>query len=77
MKFYPVNFLSCVNDYIEDMVTFTALVKIYSIEYFCNTKVAGVGEIFVQWKFCRIRYIDEPVVEIYIMWESDPKVLIN
>ena len=28
--------------YIEDMVTFTALVKIfYSSEYFCNAKVAG------------------------------------
>ena len=29
-----------VNDYTEDMATFTALVKIYSTEYFCNTKVA-------------------------------------
>ena len=35
-------FLSCVNDYIEDMVTFTALAKIYSTEYFCITKVAGL-----------------------------------
>ena len=35
------------NDYIEDMATFTTLVKIYSIEYFCNTKVAGLGKIFV------------------------------
>ena len=33
---------------IEDMVTLTALVKIHSTEYFCNTKVAGLGEIFVQ-----------------------------
>ena len=45
--FLSVNFLSCVNDYIEDMATFTALAKIYSIEYFCNTKVSGLGEIFV------------------------------
>ena len=30
-----------------DMVTFTAL-KIYSTEYFCNTKVAGLGEIFIR-----------------------------
>ena len=29
----------CVNDYIEDMVTFTALAKIYSTEYFCITKL--------------------------------------
>ena len=40
-------FLSCINDYVEDMVqTFTALAKIYSTKYFCNTKVAGLGEIF-------------------------------
>ena len=26
-KFYHVNFLSCVNDYIEDMATFTTLAK--------------------------------------------------
>ena len=30
------------------MVTFTALAKI--IQYFCNTKVVGLGEIFVQRK---------------------------
>ena len=27
------------------MATFIALAKIYSIEYFCNTKVPGHGEI--------------------------------
>ena len=43
-------------DYIEDMATFTALAKIYSTEYFCNTKVAVLGEIFVQRKFFRIQY---------------------
>ena len=37
-------FLSCV---IEDMATFTTLVK----NYFCNTKVPGLGEIFVKQKF--------------------------
>ena len=26
------------------MATFTALVKTYSTEYFCNAKVAGLGE---------------------------------
>ena len=30
---------------------FTALAKIYSTEYFCNTNVAGLGEIFVQCNF--------------------------
>ena len=59
---YPANFLSCVNDYIEDMVTFTALVKIYFTEYFCNTTVAGLGEFFVQRKFCRIRYNDRHTI---------------
>ena len=45
-NFCRMNFLSCV-DYIEDMATFPALVKIYSTEYFCDTKVDGLGEIFV------------------------------
>ena len=31
--------------YIEDLATFTTLVKTYSPEYFCNTKVARLGEI--------------------------------
>ena len=43
-KFLPIslpcligeNYLFCVNNYIEDMATFTVLVKIYSTEYFCN-----------------------------------------
>ena len=39
-----MNFLSCVNYYIEDMATFTTLVKTYSIEYF-----------FVQQKFLAIQ----------------------
>ena len=55
-KFSPVSppalmgeiLLLCVDDFIEDMVTFTALEKIYSTKYFCNTKVAGLGEILVQ-----------------------------
>ena len=50
-NFLSCKFLSCVNDYIEDMATFTALVKIYSTKYFCNTKVAGLGEIFVKRNF--------------------------
>ena len=47
-KFLSVNILSWVNDYIEGMATFTALAKIYSTKYFCNTKVAEHGEILVQ-----------------------------
>ena len=31
-------------------MTFTALVKIYFTEYFCNTKIAGFGNMFVQRK---------------------------
>ena len=44
---------------IEDMATFTALAKIYSSKFFCNTKVAGLGEIFVQRKFPHIRQSEE------------------
>ena len=35
-------------------MTFTALAK---IKYFCNTKVAELGEIFIKRKFSRILYI--------------------
>ena len=64
-------FLSHINDYIESMVTFVAWVKIYSTEYFCNTRVAGLDEFFVQQKIfsCTV-YVDaasdesiEPVVQ--------------
>ena len=41
-KILPANFLSCVNNHIQDMANFTALVKICSTEYFCNTEVAGL-----------------------------------
>ena len=78
MKFLSANFLSCViNDYIEDMVTFTTLVKIYSTEYFYNTKVAGLGETFVQQKFLAISYTHVTVhvyivcaimYELYLQW---------
>ena len=52
-----VCFLSCVNDYIEPVVTSTAWVKICSAKYFCNVRVAGLGEIFVQQKFSAILYM--------------------
>ena len=57
-NFYPANFLSHIDDYTEDMATFTALAKIYSSEYFCNARVAGIDEIFVQRKFSAIQYIE-------------------
>lgn len=46
------DFFSCLNHYIEDMATLpylAALLKICS--YFCNTNVAGCGNIFVQPSF--------------------------
>ena len=42
--------LSHVNDYIEPMMFFTAWPKIYSTNYLCNARVAGLGEIFIQQK---------------------------
>ena len=54
-NFYPTNFLSCIDDYTEDMATFTTLAKIYSSEYFCNAREAGIGKIFVLRKFSAIR----------------------
>ena len=65
-KFLSMNF--CTNDYIEGMATFTALVK---IEYFCNTKVAGLGEIFVQRKFSAIQYMCSPVKRVSIVGDYD------
>ena len=52
-KFYPMNLLSCVNDYIEPVATFTAWANIYSTKYFCNSKVAGM---FVQQKILAVGY---------------------
>ena len=66
VKFYQQNFLSSVNDYIEDMAIFTTLAKIYSTEYFFNTKVAGLGEIFVQQKFSHTYRVLYLRVRIYI-----------
>ena len=70
--FLSVKLLSCINDYTEDKVTFTALVKIYSTEYFCNTKVTGPDEIFVQRKFSAIWYY----YSLSISWcsKSEPEV---
>ena len=45
------------------MATFTALAKNL---FHCNTKVAGLGEIFVQRKFCCIRYMHVLIHIIFI-----------
>jgi hypothetical protein len=44
--FYPTNFLLHVNACTKDMVTFTALAKIYSTKRFCNTKGS-----WAEWNF--------------------------
>ena len=47
-KFFITQILSCVNDYIEDIYgDLHCISEIYSIEYFCNIKIAGLGENFV------------------------------
>ena len=57
VKFYHANFLSSINDCIEDMATFSCHIgEIYSTNGFCNTKVAGLSEVLIQRKFPRIRY---------------------
>ena len=53
--FIPRTFLSRVNDYLAPMAIFTAWVKIYFAKYFCNARVGGLGEIFVQQKFSAVR----------------------
>ena len=50
-------FLSRVNDCIESMAIFTAWAKINSVKYFCNARVAGSGEIFVQRKVLAVWYV--------------------
>ena len=45
-RFCSMNFLSCVNNYIEHMATFTVLAIIYSIEYFCIQKYLGLAKSF-------------------------------
>ena len=57
-KVLSTNFLSCVNGYMEDMATFTTLVKIYSIKYFCfllSYTVQVCIDIHIQWNifYCR------------------------
>ena len=52
-----MDFLSHVNDYIEPMVTFTTWAKVYSAKYFCNARVAGLCEIFVEQKFSAVHYL--------------------
>ena len=69
-----MNFLSRVNNYIEDMATFTASVKIYSTEYFYNTKVAGLGDFFVQRIFPAIRHSELQIASMSILFTRNYRV---
>ena len=51
-------------------MTITALAKIYSNEYFCNTKVSGLGEIFE--KFSPIRYMQIVEADVMLLTEIFP-----
>ena len=42
-------------------------IKIYSTEHFCNTKIAGIGEIFVQYKILTIQYYSPVLLGIATM----------
>ena len=58
VKFYHMNILSYISHYLEDMTTFIALAKICFTEYFTNTNISGLGEIFIQRNFSHIRYMN-------------------
>ena len=66
VKVLSRDFLSHIDDYTEDMATFTALAKVYSSEYFNNARVAGIGEIFVQRNILAIQYF----FVLIMMWEG-------
>ena len=46
-KSYLQILFSCVNNSIEDVATFTVLVKMNFMKCFCHIKVAGLGKIFL------------------------------
>ena len=51
-KFFSANFSPMLMiAYIEDEATFTILVKILSLENYCNTKVVGLGKNFIPQNF--------------------------
>ena len=66
LNLYHTNILSCVNDCTKDMVTLIALAKIYSTNSYFNTKVAGLGEIFVQRKFPRTWYPVRCILHLHV-----------
>ena len=53
-NFIMLIFVLC--KWLQDMATFTYLMKIFSTKFFFNMKVAGPGEIFVQQKFPCVQY---------------------
>ena len=52
-KILSTNYFSCVNVCIEDVATFTIIIhkNLNSAKYFCNAKVAGLGEIILPLSF--------------------------
>ena len=44
------------------MAIFTTWAKINSVKYFCNTRVAGLSEIFVQRKVLAVWYVHWEVI---------------
>ena len=65
-KFSPIS----PYDYIEHMVAFAVLVEIYSTEHFCNTKAAGLGEIFLSSKNFQL-------YSILLPWKAHTLLCIN
>ena len=58
--------LSHFNDYIEPMMTFTALAKIYSTKYFCRY-IAGLGQNVYPVKILAVQYLH--VTHTHVMGE--------
>ena len=63
-KILSVNIFLCVNDYIVDMATFTALAKIKSGKLFMQYMSAGFGENFLPRNVSTIQYLGQGNQEI-------------
>ena len=72
-----------INDYTEDMATFTALAKIHSSEYFCNAKIFGytVTEFIIMHKFQKsglnaIVYSIMQTLTQICMWKGKSQIIV-
>ena len=83
-KFLSCEHLSCINDYIEPVATFTTWEKIYSTEYFCNAKVhvhvhvVGMGKIYCyvfdsSGRYCRVGNFWGRKLSWSLQFESNPQ----